>query len=67
MSKKDPIQFPKGWSAAKVRRIAACYDSQSDAETIANAEAAYRKRTSAWISVSVRLLPKIRRMIAAKR
>jgi hypothetical protein len=64
MTKADPNRYPKGWTAAKIRRLADFYDKQTDAQAIAEAEAAYRNRSDAWISVPVRLLPKVRRMIA---
>jgi hypothetical protein len=61
---KDPNQYPKGWNRRKVKAIADYYYKQSDSEAIAEAEAAYHKRTTALIEVPIRLLPKVRRLIA---
>jgi hypothetical protein len=62
--KKDPNRYPKGWNLRKVREVIEYYDHQSDEEAIAEAEAAYRKRTSAWVQVPLRLLPQVRRILA---
>lgn len=64
MKKKDPNRYPKGWNRKKVRQVAAYYDHQSDEQAIAEAEAAYRKRKSALIEVPLKLLPRLRRMLA---
>ena len=61
---KDPNRYPKGLNRKKVEALVAYYDNQSDEEAIAEAEAAYRKRSSALVEVPIRLLPKIRQMIA---
>ena len=39
------------------------YDHQTDADAIAEAEAAYRKRTTTLIEVPVKLLPAVRQLI----
>ena len=61
---KDPNRYPKGWTGKKVREIISHYENQSDADAIAEAEAAYRKRTSTLIEVPIKLLPQVRRMLA---
>jgi hypothetical protein len=61
---KDRNRYPKGLSRKKVEALIAYYDNQSDEEAIAEAEAAYRKRSSALVEVPIRLLPKIRQMTA---
>ena len=61
---RDPNPYPKGLNRKKVEALIAYYDNQSDEEAIAEAEAAYRKRSSALVEVPIRLLPKIRQMIA---
>jgi len=62
--KKDPNRYPKGLNRAKVLDLISHYENQSDAEAIAEAESAYRKRTSALIEVPVKLLPQVRRLLA---
>jgi hypothetical protein len=61
--KKDPNQYPKGWNRKRVREVIAYYDRQTDQEAIAEAEAAYRARKSAWVQVPLKLLPQVRRIL----
>jgi len=61
--KKDPNRYPKGLNRKKVRALIDHYDHQTDAEAIAEAEAAYRKRSSVLIEVPVKLLPAVRELI----
>lgn len=62
--KKDPNRYPKGLNRRRVRALIDYYDNQSDAEAIAEAEAAYRKRKTALVEVPVKLLPAVRELIA---
>jgi len=64
MESKDPNRYPKGLNHRKVRDLIKYYETQSDAAAIAEANAAYRRRTSALIEVPVELLPQVRRLIA---
>jgi hypothetical protein len=64
MKKKDPNRYPKGWNRKKVQDLIAHYETQTDADAIAEAEAAYRKRSSSLIEVPVKLLPQVRRLLA---
>ena len=63
---KDPNRYPKGLNRGKVEALIAYYDHQSDADAIAEAEAAYRKRSAALIEVPVKLLPAVRKLIARR-
>jgi hypothetical protein len=63
---KDPNRYPKGLNQRKVRALIDHYEAQTDAEAIAEAEAAYRKRTTALVEVPVKLLPAIRELIAKR-
>jgi hypothetical protein len=65
-SSKDPNRYPKGWNRRKVEALIDHYDHQTDAEAIAEAEAAYRKRSAAVIEVPVKLLPAVRKLIARR-
>jgi hypothetical protein len=62
--KKDPNRYPRGWNRKKVRDVIAHYENQGDDEAIAEAEAAYRKTTSTLVEVPIKLLPKVRRILA---
>ena len=42
------------------------YEHQTDTEAIAEAEAAYRKRTTALLEIPVKLLPAVRQLIARR-
>jgi hypothetical protein len=61
---KDPNRYPKGLDRRKVRAIIEYYDHQSDASAIAEAEAAYRRRSTSLMEVPVKLVPAVREMIA---
>ena len=61
---KDPNRYPKGLTRRKVQGLIDHYEQQTDAEAIAEAEAAYRKRTTALIEDPVKLLPAVRQLIA---
>lgn len=63
---KDPNQYPKGWNRRKVEAVISYYENQSDEEAIAEAEAAYRKRSSTLVEIPVRLLPEVRRLLARR-
>ena len=62
--KADPNRYPAGISARKMKSIIAHYERQSDAEAIAEAKAAYRRRTTTMIEVPTRLLPQIQLLLS---
>ncbi len=64
MKHKDPNRYPKGWNAKKVAEVIAHYERQSDDEAIAEVDAAYRKRKTALVEVPIKLLPRVRRILA---
>ena len=64
MMKKDPNKYPKGWTRKKVQAVIAHYDTQTDDEAIAEAEAAHRKPKSVMVEVPLKLLPRVRRVLA---
>jgi hypothetical protein len=66
MKAKDPNRYPKGLNRKKVQALIDYYDHQSDDEAIAEAEAAYRKRSTALIEIPVKLLPAVRALIARR-
>jgi hypothetical protein len=63
---KAPNRYPKGLDRRKVEALIEHYDHQSDADAIAEAEAAYRKRSATVIEVPIRLLPAVRKLIARR-
>jgi hypothetical protein len=57
--------FPPGWDEGRVRDLIAYYDSRSEDEQIAEDEAGMAEQDEqAVISVPVKLLPEIRKLIA---
>jgi DNA-directed RNA polymerase specialized sigma24 family protein len=56
-------KLPKGWSLAKVQRIASYYDAQSELESVREIEDASRVA----VKVPAKLLPKLRTILAAPR
>lgn len=62
-TEKDPNRYPKGLNRRKVQALIDHYENQTDGEAIPEAEAAYRRRTTALIEVPVKLLPAVRELI----
>ena len=64
---KKQNRFPPGWNAARVQRVLAHYDEQSDTEAVAEDEAAYRSRTTIAMKIPVKLVPAVRALLAKRR
>jgi hypothetical protein len=60
-------RFPLGWDDERVRRVLAHYESQTDAEAIAEDEAALENESETFIQVPKELVPAIRELIAKHR
>lgn len=56
--------LPRGWTEEEIRALAEYYDSRSDDEAIAEAEAAYADPNSAMVQVPHQLLPDVLRLLA---
>ena len=61
---KDPNVYPPGWDANKVREIIEYYDSLTEAEWIAQDEAAYEDPNNAVALVPKELFPAVAALIA---
>ena len=57
-------EFPSGWDEARVRRLLAHYESQSEEEAVAEDEAAHDSSTQTFVEVPNKLLPAVRELIA---
>jgi hypothetical protein len=57
-------RFPAGWNEARVHNLIAHYESQGDAEAIAEDEAALEDPTQAVMLVPRGLVPAVRRLLA---
>jgi hypothetical protein len=64
---KKQNRFPPGWDEARVRRVLAHYEGQSDTEAVADDEAAYRSTTTTVMKIPVTLVPKVRALLAKSR
>jgi hypothetical protein len=60
-------RFPHGWTEARVQRVLAHYERQSDTEAIAEDEAAYRSPRATVMTIPVRLVPAVRALLAKRR
>lgn len=60
-------RFPAGWDEARVNRVLADYEQQSDDEAVAEDEAAYESTTHTAMEVPVELVPAVRELLAKRR
>jgi hypothetical protein len=65
MKKKQ--RFPRGWNEAKVRKVIAHYDKQSEDDEAAEIEGAMKGRRITMMAVPTELVPKVRALLARKR
>jgi hypothetical protein len=66
-AKKGPMKanrFPPGWNEGRVQNLIAHYESQNDAEAIAEDEAALEDPTQAVMLVPRTLVPAVRKLLA---
>ncbi len=56
--------YPPGWDEERVKRVLAHYEEQSEAEAVAEDEAAFEKNGAAVMEVPYELIPAIRELIA---
>ena len=56
--------FPKGWDEARVRRVLAHYEEQSEDQAVAEDEAAFEDSTQATMVVPRELVSEIDELIA---
>ncbi|MDE3018210.1 MAG: hypothetical protein KGI53_04260 [Nitrospirota bacterium] len=61
---KKQSKFPPGWNEARVRKILAHYEQQTEEEAVAEDEAAFENRTETVMEVPNELVPAIRELIA---
>ncbi len=61
------VKYPTGWDEARVKRVLAHYEQQSDDEAVAEDEAAYESTTHTAMEVPVDLVPAVRELLAKRR
>ena len=54
--------LPKGWDERRVLAVAACYETQTEDEELAEFEAAWAERDSTMMEVPKELVPAVRRL-----
>jgi hypothetical protein len=59
-------KYPAGWDEARVKRVLAHYEQQSDEEAVAEDEAAYESTTHTAMEVPVDLVPAVRELLAKR-
>ncbi len=60
-------RFPPGWDEERVRKVLAHYEEQTEAEAVAEDEAAFAEPTQTVMEVPTALVPVIRELIAKHR
>ena len=60
-------KYLAGWDEARVKRVLAHYEQQSDDEAVAEDEAAYESTTHTAMEVPVELVPAVRELLAKRR
>jgi hypothetical protein len=60
-------RFPVGWNEGRVRSVLEHYEHQTEDETVAEDEAAFRLRGQTVVVVPKRLVPEVTRLIELRR
>ena len=60
-------KFPPGWDEARVRRVLAHYEEQSEEQAVAEDEAATEDKTQTVMEIPNDLVPAVRELIAKRR
>ena len=58
--------FPPDWDEERVRRVLAHYEEQTEAEAVAEDEAAFEDRTQTVMEIPNELVPAVRELIARR-
>ncbi len=57
-------KFPPGWDEERVRRVLAHYEEQTEAEAVAEDEAAFEDQTLTAMEIPTELVPIVRELLA---
>ena len=63
---KNQTDFPPGWNEERVRRLIQHYDTQTEAEQVAEDEAAYEDSSQTVMEIPNDLVPTVRALLAAR-
>ena len=61
---KKQSNYPPGWDEARVNRVLAHYEAQTEEEAVAEDEAAFEDQTQTTMEVPLELVPAVRELIA---
>ena len=61
---KNKTNFPPGWNEERVRRLIQHYDTQTEAEQVAEDEAAYEDSSQTVMEIPNDLVPTVRALLA---
>ena len=61
---KKKSTYPPGWDEARVRQVLAHSEQQTEAEAVAEDEAAFENQTQTAMEVPIELVPVVRELIA---
>ncbi|HLX61684.1 MAG TPA: hypothetical protein VKX17_10415 [Planctomycetota bacterium] len=64
--KKDKNKYPRGWDAARVKKVLDHYENQTEDEAVQEYEAAWNDQSVTFMPIPHALVPKVRKLIAAK-
>ena len=56
--------YPQGWDEARVKRVLAHYESQSEEQAVAEDEAAFEAADQTVMGIPTELVPQVRQLIA---
>jgi len=59
-------RFPAGWDEARVRRVLAHYEEQTEEQAVAEDEAAFEDQGHTFMEVPKDLVPAVRELIARR-
>lgn len=64
---KKQSKFPDGWDEARVQRVLAHYEEQTEEEAVAEDDAAFENLTQTAMEIPLDLVPAVRNLIAKHR
>ncbi len=64
---KKRNKYPPGWDAARVHKVLAHYERQTEEEALAEDEAAFENLTETAMEIPIELVPAVRDLIARHR
>ena len=64
MKRNDPNVYPRGFNAAKVRRIIEYYERQTPDDAAREIESAPPVELTSWVEIPAALLPRVRKLLA---